>query len=754
MVGGQDLATAAGLDATASSIVGLSLGALTGDMLNNNSSLAQAFGKIKPQLISSMAEYGVNKLGDAFGVDPRYTSLASYTTGAVAGSWATNGIDLGSNTMQAINSGLLRGGTQLTINLASEELEIDPLIASLSVNAITGSILGGFNQEGDILKGAYDSFQRSALNFLTFGSNGLDPNSPSHYYQRAAYLSKVVSFTDEVQANGLEETLSKHAASVFTRDAIENIWKRGGIADFLTNNAKSVAYHDRQVTEVDFDGFKSYFDPSTDEMVGRAFTDPITGRMYEEFDATYGFDENGKLVMKKGSVVTLHEAENKRLLIINSFDQDNPDEAVVEMSPIKEGVGEKEIYLEEDLDNSKKISIKNLKLDDDGNIESGRIEHAESGLVIESKEGNINYIRLPEYMYYSMFRQTDDLTNCLAKTKLTDGYMEVWLNNARNETAVKYIQYHTSLIDENVDFESHINNNPDDDGDFYQYDLHLGNDARDYIDLFQGQFGLFQNAHDVSMGDSMKYLLNDLGKSLIMNLGPDLIEKIPGMKGVLKTEYAGFIKGLAKEALEEVESKIVDQYIELLLKGNVTKLEQRDMVTMNEAITTINGFLKSESGYKVYEGWGRVDNITPKDVIEGELQRLEEGLISSSMRGLAIKQLTKASGYGAILEGLLTGASIIDDTEMRVQNIDATQKKYNVCFKLAKPHPTINNFDLAYPRYEIILSYRIGFAALPNGQYGYVPVQMNMNVFKKDNAEAGLYKVLNKSLSTHAGESS
>lgn len=57
---------------------------------------------------------------------------------------------------------------------------------------------------------------------------------------RATYLAKINDFSQIIQERGLGAALETYAAGVFHRDAIEAIWRRGGIADFITSNAQVV----------------------------------------------------------------------------------------------------------------------------------------------------------------------------------------------------------------------------------------------------------------------------------------------------------------------------------------------------------------------------------------------------------------------------------------------------------------------------------------------------------------------------------
>src|SRR3989338_3784078 len=87
-------------------IVALSLSAIQGNIITNpGTTLDTAFSNIRPDLFSSLANLGVQKLGELGGLDPRVSSFIGVPGSGMTGSLAGRGI----SAIDAINNGILRG---------------------------------------------------------------------------------------------------------------------------------------------------------------------------------------------------------------------------------------------------------------------------------------------------------------------------------------------------------------------------------------------------------------------------------------------------------------------------------------------------------------------------------------------------------------------------------------------------------------------------------------------------------------------
>ncbi|MBI1953823.1 MAG: hypothetical protein HYS41_06855, partial [Candidatus Omnitrophica bacterium] len=263
--------------------------------------------QLAPTLAGELAFYGIQKLGESIGLDPRISQLAgmpikSAVTVGTAGGKATD-------ITKSISDGLLHGATSLGIDLLGDEIGLDPFTQALSANVISGAISGAFKYEGNVFKGVSESLKKSVLNFSTPGT-GYDPNAPYNPVQQATYLAKINDFSNIIRERGITTALETYASSIFQRDAIESIWKLGGIADFLLGNAKAVTLEDgRLTTEVTFkENSKLYLDATTDAVLARSYFDPTRGLVKEisspnPNDKSFGLDEQGRFGLVNGKVL-------------------------------------------------------------------------------------------------------------------------------------------------------------------------------------------------------------------------------------------------------------------------------------------------------------------------------------------------------------------------------------------------------------------------------------------------------------------
>ncbi|PIQ82786.1 MAG: hypothetical protein COV76_01865 [Candidatus Omnitrophica bacterium CG11_big_fil_rev_8_21_14_0_20_64_10] len=326
-IAGTQLGLAAvGLDQTLASLAGIGVGTITSSLTSGVNIYDPATGALKdhltglnalgytlstqlaPTLAGELAFYGIQRLGESVGLDPRLSQLAGMPLKAGIGNIANPG-HTSKSVMDAMGDGLLHGATSLGIDLLGDEVGLDPFTQALSANVISGAISGAFKYQGNVFKGVSESLKKSVLNFSTLGT-GYDPNAPYNPVQQATYLAKINDFSNIVRERGITTALETYASSIFQRDAIESIWKLGGIADFLLGNAKAVTLEDgRLTTEVTFkQDSKLYLDATTDAVLARSYFDPTRGLVKEisspnPNDKGFGLDEQGRFGLVNGKVL-------------------------------------------------------------------------------------------------------------------------------------------------------------------------------------------------------------------------------------------------------------------------------------------------------------------------------------------------------------------------------------------------------------------------------------------------------------------
>ena len=125
-------------------------------------------------------------------------------------------------------SGLAQGATSVSLQWAADELELDPLVGALASNAIAGAI-EGILEDGNPIRGVFDSAYKAGTGFLTMGGSGATP------WEQAAYAAQISDFTKIVREQGIEVAIETYATGFFHQETINSIWKLGGIYDLIAN---------------------------------------------------------------------------------------------------------------------------------------------------------------------------------------------------------------------------------------------------------------------------------------------------------------------------------------------------------------------------------------------------------------------------------------------------------------------------------------------------------------------------------------
>ncbi|MEA3490159.1 MAG: hypothetical protein U9R44_07505 [Candidatus Omnitrophota bacterium] len=186
---------------------------------------------ILPHVSGELAYSGVQKFAETLGLDPKISYLAGIgIRSSLQAGLGTFGMGGGSpgDLWKDVQTGLLQGVTSVGLQWAAQALNIDPLIAALSSNAIAGAI-EGFLEDGDPVRGIFDSSYEAGMGFLTLGGPGATP------WQEAAYMAQLLDFTNMIKEDGIGKAIEVYAAGYFHQETINSMWKLGGIYDLLAN---------------------------------------------------------------------------------------------------------------------------------------------------------------------------------------------------------------------------------------------------------------------------------------------------------------------------------------------------------------------------------------------------------------------------------------------------------------------------------------------------------------------------------------
>ena len=295
-----------GIDPYLTNIVGLSLAAIQGIQIQNPGGyqFGIAFSQIKPQLLSSLAQYGVDKLGTSLGLDPRVSGLIGTPVSSALGVGLQGGVSAGSNIINAVKEGITRGITNFAVNYTGDALHLSPFLTSISATALGGAISGLFGIQqvdpndpnhvvhpANMFEGISNAFLRGLSSTLTLGGAGNDS------WSQAAQLQRITGFSTIAQQMGLSKAIDTYATSMFQQTAIEQMVQiSGSVQKYIDTQLSSGNYV--QKTEDGHD-YKYIMVP------GSKNSDPYSNNLdsaYVKVDTTaghegvYGFADQGYAV--------------------------------------------------------------------------------------------------------------------------------------------------------------------------------------------------------------------------------------------------------------------------------------------------------------------------------------------------------------------------------------------------------------------------------------------------------------------------
>ncbi|MDD5423385.1 MAG: cysteine peptidase family C39 domain-containing protein, partial [Candidatus Omnitrophica bacterium] len=216
-----ELGAAFGVDPNISNIIGIAASTLIGAAVNGVvvdgkkltglAAIGHTLGTvILPNVAGELAYYGIQKLGELVGIDPRISQLAGIgiRSGLQIGLSGGSAADI----WGSVSRGLLQGVTNIGLNYVTEELGLSPLLANIGFSAISGAINAGIQAatggSQDVFGSLFQTYTDNALTFLGYGD-------PSNAWQQAAYISRILDFSDIVQERGLVEALNTYGAGFF-----------------------------------------------------------------------------------------------------------------------------------------------------------------------------------------------------------------------------------------------------------------------------------------------------------------------------------------------------------------------------------------------------------------------------------------------------------------------------------------------------------------------------------------------------------
>ncbi len=207
-----------GFDPEFTSIISLGASAISGfSVTNPNATYADVIGKVGPNIRSSLAGYGLNKLSSSLGIDELGLAggiLISGIHGGLGGANLT-----GVEAMTMINEAVTKAALSYGISYAATEITDDAALQALTRRGLAGAIEGVLNPDETIVSGILDGYVQS------FGSLvGVTPHQ---------MLSNAIDFGQLLTSSSLADAFESYAVNIFDRQTIESIQRVGGFAAAL-----------------------------------------------------------------------------------------------------------------------------------------------------------------------------------------------------------------------------------------------------------------------------------------------------------------------------------------------------------------------------------------------------------------------------------------------------------------------------------------------------------------------------------------
>ena len=228
IAGVQDLGKAVGLDPNITQLSAIMAGSLVGGALDLNGeelTYDEIMEDITPKIAGECAYIGVNEIGSILGIDPKI----SYLAGIGIRSSIDSGLE-GADPEQiwtSVENGLLQGVASVSINYATQELGLNPLLSNLGFSAIATAINAGIQSavggDQNIFQGMYNTYKDNVLTFLGYA----DPGSPDYEWQQTAYISQIQDFSKIVTEKGFVNALNTYATGFFNTVAANAIAQSG-----------------------------------------------------------------------------------------------------------------------------------------------------------------------------------------------------------------------------------------------------------------------------------------------------------------------------------------------------------------------------------------------------------------------------------------------------------------------------------------------------------------------------------------------
>jgi hypothetical protein len=230
----RELGEEAGIDSSITGLAAIAAGTLTSGTLDGKS-VQEILKDMAPSISGELAYIGVQEIGEELGLDPRITDLAGISIrSSLRMGFSSGGGDPGAWLDGAL-IGLQQGALTLGVDYLINEMDINPLLASVGINILSGAMEGILSKKG-IFEGIKNNFESAFLPMF-------NPNSDP--WSQAVYISQILDFSGIVKERGFINALEIYAEGMFTSSAVNSMIRIGGTVgnyfnDLINNNQYEV----------------------------------------------------------------------------------------------------------------------------------------------------------------------------------------------------------------------------------------------------------------------------------------------------------------------------------------------------------------------------------------------------------------------------------------------------------------------------------------------------------------------------------
>jgi len=247
IAGVEQLGAAIDLDPNITHLGAMLAGSLIGGVISSGDKILtydQLMESITPNILSESAYIGMTEVGNLFGIDSRISYLAGAgIRTSISMGYGNDGIFDWQDAWGGIQQGLLQGVTSVGLEWGYKSLDLSPLLGSISASTIGATLEALLSHQNPLI----NIDNRAGEYLMDLGTFGLyDPQTNQlkiDPWSHTAYISKILDFSRIIReaenpGQGLITALETYSSAIFHQQAIDSIFREGGILAMITGRAE------------------------------------------------------------------------------------------------------------------------------------------------------------------------------------------------------------------------------------------------------------------------------------------------------------------------------------------------------------------------------------------------------------------------------------------------------------------------------------------------------------------------------------